>query len=308
MSMNGLMRRRLLAVLAAALAMHPSARAGEIYQATSAYHHIRVVEDGGYRLLCFDDATESRISLQDPWRGHFEYTEYFHMPWLWNTNLSRVLMIGLGGGSAQRAFEHYYPNVTIDTAELDPLVVRIARNYFGFEESERQRVFMEDGRMFLRHSTARYDLIILDAYVQGRYGSSIPQHLATKEFFELARDHLTTNGIFADNVIGTLDNWHAGIVGATYRTLKTVFPQVYLFPAKSSMNVVLQATRATVLPDLNGLRRRAALLAQTGRVTLPGFRERLERIHINPPAGAASSPILTDDYAPVEGLSEAGGP
>jgi len=302
------LNKSLLAVLAAVLAMQPTARGGEIYQATSAYHHIRVVEDGTYRLLCFDDALESRISLLDPWRGHFEYTEYFHMPWLWNTNLSRVLIIGLGGGSAQRAFEHYYPNVKIQTAELDPLVLRIARSYFQFEESERQRVFIEDGRLFLRRSTDKYDLIILDAYVQGRYGSAIPQHLATKEFFELVRDHLTSNGVFADNVIGTLNDWHAGIVGATYRTLKSVFPQVYLFPAKTSMNVVLQATRATVLPDLNGLRRRAALLAQTGRVSLPGFTERLERIQFSPPASAYSSPILTDDYAPVEGLSGTGGP
>jgi spermidine synthase len=297
------MGRRLLAALAATLPMYGSAPAGEIYQVTSAYHHIRVVEEGGYRILCFDDATESRIALQDPWRGHYEYTEYFHMPWLWNTNLGRVLMIGLGGGSAQRAFEHYYPQVTVDTVELDPVVVRVARNYFAFEESERQRVFVEDGRLFLRRSTGRYDLIILDAYVQGRYGSSIPQHLATKEFFELVRNHLTTNGVFADNVIGTLNNWHAGIVGATYRTLKTVFPQVYLFPARTSLNVVLLATKASVLPDLNGLRRRAFLLRQSGRVTLPGFLERLERIHTAPPASTASSPILTDDYAPVEGLS-----
>jgi len=297
------MGRRLLAALAAALPMYGSAPAGEIYQVTSAYHHIRVVEEGGYRIMCFDDALESRIALQDPWRGHYEYTEYFHMPWLWNTNLGRVLMIGLGGGSTQRAFEHYYPQVRVDTVELDPVVVRVARSYFAFEESERQRVFIEDGRLFLRRSTGRYDLIILDAYVQGRYGSSIPQHLATKEFFELVRDHLTTNGVFADNVIGTLNNWHAGIVGATYRTLKTVFPQVYLFPARTSLNVVLQATKASVLPDLNGLRRRAFVLGQSGRVRLPGFLERLERIRTVPPASAASSPILTDDYAPVEGLS-----
>ncbi len=297
-----------MGIVLAALALSLGARAGagEIYQTTSAYHHIRVLDDGDYRLLCFDDATQSRISLQEPWRGHFEYTDYFHMPWLWNTNLHRVLMIGLGAGSAQRAFEHYYPGVTIETAELDPMVLRIAKNYFSFEESERQRVFIEDGRMYLRHSTEKYDLIILDAYVQSRYGSSIPQHLATKEFFELVRGHLSTNGIFVDNVIGTLTAWHASIVGATCRTLKAVFPQVYLFPAKSSMNVVIQATRATVLPDLNGLRQRAALLAQTGRLTLPGFQERLGQIRFRPPASAAQSPILTDDYAPVEGLSESG--
>ena len=113
--------------------------------------------------------------------------------------------------------------------------------------------------MFLRRSTARYDLIVLDAYVSGRYGSSIPQHLATKEFFELVHDHLTTNGVAAYNVIGTVNGWHAGIVGAIYRTLKTVFPQVYLFPARSSQNVVLVATRSATRADLFTLRQRASL-------------------------------------------------
>ena len=36
---------------------------------------------------------------------------------------------------------------------------------------------------------------VLDAYVQHRYGSSIPYQLATEEFFQLASDHLTTNGV-----------------------------------------------------------------------------------------------------------------
>jgi spermidine synthase len=295
------------ALFAAVLLAPPNTRAVEIYQVTSPYHHIRVLEDGPTRTLCFDEATESRVSMQDPWRGHFEYTEYFHMPWLWNTNLSRVLMIGLGGASTQQSFEHYYTNLTIDTVEIDPLVVRVTEDYFGFQPSDRQRVFVEDGRMFLRRSTAKYDLIIIDAYVHGRYGSSIPQHLATKEFFLLVRDHLTTNGIVADNVIGTLGQWHSDIVGALYRTLKAVFPQAYLFPATSSLNVVLLATRAKVLPDINGLRQRADLLVQSRRVTLPTFRERLERLRLTPPASAADSPVLTDDYAPVEGLSAVDG-
>src|SRR5204862_5260858 len=119
------------------------------------------------------------------------YTEYFHQAWLWNTQITGVVMIGLGGGSTQRAFEFYYPNVVIETAEIDPVVVQVAREFFHFKESDRQKVQVSDGRVFLRRSTAKRDLIILDAYVQGRYGSSIPQHLATKEFFELDRDRVT---------------------------------------------------------------------------------------------------------------------
>ena len=216
-------------------------------------------------------------------------------------------MIGLGGGSTQRAFERYYPDVTIQSVEIDPVVVQVAKNYFGFRESERQQVSVADGRMYLRRSQARYDLIILDAYVQGRYGSSIPQHLATKEFFELARDHLNkTNGIVAYNVIGNIHGWRANVVGALYRTLKDGFPQVYAFPAASSQNVVLIATAAGVQADLNGLRRRAALLTQAGRITVPGFLNRLERLQAQPPPSAASSPVLTDDFAPVEGLAGGG--
>ena len=304
--MNPTSRQPLL-FLAAALLLGPALRAETVYEVTSAYHHIRVVDADGLRTMYFDDAPESRMSLQDPLQGHFAYTEYFHMAWLWNTQITNVLMIGLGGGNAQRSFAHYYPGVKVETVEIDPAVVRVARDYFQFKESASQKVQVEDGRVYLRRSRARYDLIILDAYVQGRYGSSIPQHLATREFFNLARDRLTTNGVLAYNVIGTTAGWRADIVGAVWRTLKTVFPQVYLFPAKSSQNVVLIATRSDARTDFPALRRRAKQREQTRPVTLPGFRNRLWGFQAQPPSSAARSPVLTDDYAPVEGLAGAGG-
>jgi spermidine synthase len=289
--------------VAGVLLVGSPARADLVFEVTSTYHHIRVVDEDGLRVMYFDDAPESRMSMQDPLRGHFEYTEYFQMAWLWNTQLTNVLMVGLGAGTSQRAFEHYYPGVTVETVEVDPMVVRVAHDYFNFTESARQKVEQSDGRTFMRRSTARYDLIILDAYVTGRYGSSIPQHLATKEFFELVHDHLTTNGVAAYNVIGNVNGWHAGIVGAIYRTLKTVFPQVYLFPARTSQNVVLVATRSAARANLFTLRQRATWLVQTRRATLPGFRERVEAFQALAPLSAERSPVLTDDYAPVEGLS-----
>jgi spermidine synthase len=297
----------LLFALAAAPLLSAPLLAGTVYELTSAYHHIRVVDANGLRTLCFDDAEETKMSLRDPLKGHFEYTEYFHTPWLWNTQITRVLMIGLGGGSVQRSFQHYYPRLKLETVEIDPAVAQVARTYFYFRESESQKLHLEDGRVYLRRSRAQYDLIILDAYVQGRYGSSIPQHLATREFFELARDHLTTNGVVSYNVIGTMEGSRADIVGAIYRTLKSVFPQVYLYPARSSENVVLVATRTGVKTELPLLRQRAAQLERTRRVTLPGFGQRVERIEGLPPPSAANSPILTDDYAPVEGLAVGGG-
>ncbi len=285
----------------------PAAISRVIFEVTSPYHHIRVLDDGNFRTLCFDDALETSMSIQNPLQGHYEYTDYFHMAWLWNTNISRVLIVGLGGGSAQRAFEHYYPQVTVESVEIDPAVFEVAKDYFDFRESARQKVHVEDGRVYLRRSTARYDLVVLDAYVQGRYGSSLPQHLATQEYFEIVRNHLTTNGIVAYNVIGNLTGWHAEIVGAIYRTLNSVFPQVYVFRCSTSQNVVLIATKARGRADISGLRQRANMLVQAGRISLPGFLDRLANLQSTPPANVTRCPVLTDDYAPVEGLATGGG-
>jgi spermidine synthase len=300
----------LISFATAAIAQRASRGSGSlVYEVTSPYHHIRVIDDAGLRTLFFDSGMETRMSLKNGLEGHFEYVDYFHMPWLWNTQITSVLMIGLGGGSAQRAFQYYYPDVAFHTVEIDPTVVRVAQEFFNVRESENHKIEVSDGRVFLRRSTAHYDVILLDAYVGDRYGSSIPQHLATREFFELARDHLTTNGVVAYNVIGSVNGWHADIIGAIYRTLNAVFPQVYLFPAMTSMNVVLIATRSPIKTNIQGVRWRAAQMAESKQITTPGFRQHAESFQNTPPASAFRSPILTDDFAPVEGLSsESGNP
>lgn len=273
-----------------------------VYETTSAYHHIRVIDHMGLRTLSFDDSRETRMSLANPLSGHFEYTEYFHAPWLWNTNIKAVLMIGLGGGSVQRSYAHYHPDVAVETVEIDPVVFRVAREFFKFEESPRQRVHIEDGRVFLRRSQNDYDVVIVDAYVQSRYGSALPYHLATKEFFELVKGRLTTNGVVAFNCMGTLGGWQADLVGAIYQTMKAVYPRTYLFPARDSLNVVLLSTRTEEEMTAEELRARASKLVRNGRVRLPGFIQRVTTFRSDPPQNFRECPVLIDDYAPVDGL------
>jgi len=280
-----------------------ASRAEVVHELTSSYHHIRVIEEDGIRSLNFDDAVQTRMSIANPLQGHFEYIEYFFTPWLWNPAITNALMLGLGGGSAQRLFQHHAPAVKIDTVEIDSRVVRVARDFFNVQPSDTLRIHIADGRVFLRRSEKRYDAIFADAYVSGRYGCSLPQHLATKEFFKLANDHLTTNGVMVYNVVGTLRGVQADIVGAVYRTMKTVFPQVYLFPARESQNVVLVATKAKHKVNLPSIRWKAGELVRTQRLKLPGFAERVGTFQADPPASFAQNPVLTDDYAPVEGLA-----
>ena len=276
------------------------------YETTSAHHHIKVIDEGGVRTLSFDGSMETRMSLQNPLLGHFEYTEFFHVPFLWNPLMTNVLMIGLGGGSTQRAFGHYYPHITVQSVEIDPAVVRVARQYFQVEETANHVIHVSDGRVFLRRSEQKFGAILMDAYVHTRYGGSIPYHLATKEFFELASKHLTTNGVLAYNVMGRPQTVGADVLGSIYKTLKAVFPNVYQFPARDSLNVVLIATRSPEKFNFNTIHARASGLIQTKRVTMPSFRGRLYAFRVDPPLNLHMCKILTDDFAPLDGLLNTG--
>lgn len=273
-----------------------------IFSSFSVYHHIEVIDEGGVRTLSFNGSMETRMYKEIPLQGHFEYTEYFHMPWLWNTNMKRVLMVGLGGGSTQRSYQHYYTNVLVDTVELDPVVVGVAKNFFHVTETPTHKIHINDGRVFLRRTTNIYDAIIMDAYATTRYGSSIPPHLTTKEFFTLARSHLTTNGVVAYNIIGQVQGWNADFVGALFRTMREVFPQVYLFPSAETQNVVLIATKSPERFEVLRVRQEGAALMRNRQITLPLFSTRLQSFANTPPATASRSPVLTDVRAGVEGL------
>jgi spermidine synthase len=299
--------RSILSLLALALLAQAYAGAPEtIFEKISAHHHIRVYDQDGIRTLSFDGSMETRMSLRNPAEGHFEYTEFFHMPWLWNGLMTNILMVGLGGGSTQRSYAHHYPHITVETVEIDPAVVEVAKAYFHFKESPKQIVHIADGRVYLRRTEKKYGAILMDAYVENRYGSSIPHHLATKEFFALASERLTTNGVLAYNVIGTLQALNPDIVGTIYKTMKTIFPQVYSFPARTSRNVVLIGTKSPDKVNFNILHTRAGSLIYYKRITLPTFRDRLYSFRAEPPQNQQVCKVLTDDFAPVDGLLSVG--
>src|SRR5690606_19206100 len=96
---------------------------------------------------------------------------------------------------------------------------------------------------YLRSHPGPYDWVVLDAY----YSDSIPFHLTTQEFFQEVREALAPGGIVISNVISALAGRDAAFLAALVRTLETVFPQVYLFPAEPAppdvrQNVIVVAT------------------------------------------------------------------
>ena len=184
-------------VLAAGTSVPPDGP-GVVYARDTVYHRISVTDDGDYRYLRLDQYWQSGRDLTAPLRTVFPYTDYLHLATLFAPPLRHVLFVGLGGGTAQSRFFHDYPDAQIDVVEIDPAVVDTARRYFALPSSPRLAVHVQDGRLWIRRTPARYDLIVLDAYLI----DTIPFHLATREFYENAAAHLTPGGVVESNVIG----------------------------------------------------------------------------------------------------------
>ena len=277
--------------------------AATVYEADSLYHHIRVVDDAGKRILRFDNSMESTMSIANPYAGYFEYIDYFFQAFVLNPNVENTLMLGLGGASAPKLMQLYFPQVATDIAEIDPAVFDVAKEYFYFKPSEKTHVFIQDARVFVRKTDNMYDLIIMDAYTSNKYGSYVPFHLATREFFDIVDNHLTADGVFAFNIIGQVYGDRREVVASLYRTLSERFANLYVFPALTSQNVVIIASKdPTRLSKPQWTAAASYLVASGGVGVYPQYTSRANTLSNIVPPEWEEAQLLSDDFAPIDGL------
>lgn len=294
----------LLALLAASLCF-----AKVIYRRDSLYHRIIVEDVDNIRYLRFDASYQSAMDLKDPDRAVFAYTDYLHLCMLFKPDAKKVLFIGLGGATTQKKFHKHYPQMIIHTAEIDPAVKEVAEKFFNFREDERMKVFIEDGRVYLRKTRERYDVIILDAYYGSRYEVTLPFHLVTREFWWLAMSRLTDDGVLVFNLVGRLEGFRSEVTRSILKTMWAVFPELYIFPVEyrkmpwlyDRRNLIVIAPRKPMKLSVKDLKERAEKMVKEGKVKiaeLPTYASELYLKQIS----FKDVPIFTDDYAPIEFL------
>jgi spermidine synthase len=267
-----------------------------VYETGTAYQELQVVDRGDTRTLYLDGQRHSAMDPRDPTRHVFEYTRYFHLPYLMTgdpDDIDRVLFVGGGGFTGPKRFVAEY-DATVDVVEIDPEVVDVAKRYFRVEESERLNVHVGDGRRYLRETDHTYDLIVLDAYKKDK----VPFQLTTVEFVELAKSRLSEDGILFANLISAPSGPASAFYRAEYRTVDRVFPTVYGFRtsgATTIQNVELVATRSDRRLS------EAELLARNERREI-GIDLREAIRGYMPPPETDDVPVLRDDRAPVGSL------
>ena len=269
----------------------------------SQYHRIAVVEDDTSRYLRFDSSFQSGMYKDDPYRTRFGYSDYLQLPLAYRAETESILYLGLGGGSAPKRTWRDFPGVRIDAVELDPEVVDVAYEYFELPRDPRLRVEVQDGRRFLATNDGPWDVIVVDAF----YSDSIPFHMATREFLELARSRLAPGGLVVANIIGAVRGPDSRLFRSMLRTYRAVFPTVTIHPVLDAGGHDLQAIRNIIVvagdgaaPSKEFLQERWAEL----RKESPGAPDLADAIagRVDEAVSTQDVPVLTDDYAPTDAL------
>lgn len=223
---------------------------------TSRFSRIVVRQTGAIRTLLFvrDDgheATQSRMDVHQPARLVVPYTRSMFASHLFVPAPRKVLIVGLGGGSMVRFLRRHDPEVEVEAIDIDPVVVDIARRWFGTRDDARAKLLVADGFDFLATTPARYDVIYMDAFLKPSMitdETGVPLRLKTVAFFRQLQERLAPGGVVVFNV-----NEHDA-VDDDLSALREAFGQTYVLrvpPATGNLVVVgtparERAARATL--------------------------------------------------------------
>lgn len=281
------------------LIFSPSTTAKEIHKERSIYRNVVIVEEGDLRCMRFETrrkkiANQACIDLNDPERLVFEYSHGIMAGYALNPNPKRILILGLGGGVISKFMHDISPQAEIISVDIDPVVVKLATQYFGYTENAQVKTEIKDGRVYVKRAilnNEKFDWIILDAF----NGDYIPEHLMTREFLQEVKSLLNPNGIIAANTFSGSELFHYESV-----TYQKVFNDLLIFQAPTKGNRVIfgcNCTEFKVFPAADDQLRKS----------LSGYQINVDRIWDNISNEVnwdESSDFLTDQYSPANLLKQ----
>lgn len=111
----------------------------------------------------------------------------------------RVLLLGLGGGSAARIVRAIAPRARITGVEIDPDVVKLARRWFDLDALGVETV-VADAREYIARTRSRYDIVLEDCFIGSENELRKPEGIPEPAFSRIAR-RLRPGGVLVSNAL-----------------------------------------------------------------------------------------------------------
>ncbi len=102
---------------------------------------------------------------------------------LFPTDKVRILLVGLGGGGLAMYLTQHIRRAHVDVVEIDPTMAKVAREDFGFQDSDRLNLIIADGLEYIRTFNGDgYHLVMFDVDSKD---SSVGMSCPPRQFVEL---------------------------------------------------------------------------------------------------------------------------
>ncbi|KAB0343461.1 hypothetical protein FD754_020387 [Muntiacus muntjak] len=168
-----------------------------------------------------------------------------------------LLVVGLGGGSLPLFIHDHFPKSCIHAVEIDPSMLEVATQWFGFCQSDRMKVHIADGLDFItslaeEEAQPHYDVIMFDVDSKDpTLGMSCPPPAFVAQLFlQKVKSILTPEGVFILNLVCR----DLGLKDSVLAGLKAVFPLLYVRRIEGEVNEILfcqlHSERKLATPEL----------------------------------------------------------
>lgn len=272
---------------------------GILLEQESAYNYILVQQINEYNILRLNEG-QGIHSISHPtqldFNGYWEQVisaPFFNQAPVDISEISRIAILGLAGGTSANQAKLAFPKATIDGFEIDKKIVQAGFDFFGLDKND-INVFIEDARWGISRSDHKYQVINIDVYTP----PYIPWHLTTREFFKEAYDHLSEDGVLVMNVARIYEE--RGLLNSLFSTVDSVFTSTYVIDIPNTFNSIIFATKSpTSESNLIDNYMAFASHADTHPLILSALETAILNIQPQPKAGL----IFTDDKAPVEWIT-----
>ena len=159
---------------------------------------------------------------------HVEETVHYAM--VQRPDAREVLLVSGGfSGTAKEILK--YGVTAVDYAELDPLVLKFGAKFLSENLADRRiRIINSDGRLFIKQTAGKYDVIIVDV---SNPSTAQLNRFYTAEFFAEGKATLAKDGVLSFS-LGHYENYVspelARMLGSASQALKKSFQNVRMIP------------------------------------------------------------------------------
>lgn len=262
------------------------------YEGESIYNYLQVKEDDENVILSTNVlfGVQSILKKNQALTGMY-YDYAMAAPYMAGVHEKEdlnMLILGMGTGTYATQCERYFDNLSIEGVEIDEKITNLAEEYFELPEDVTVTTY--DGRAYLNAVDEKYDVIMVDAYQD----ITIPFQMASIEFFNLVKDHLTDDGVMVVNMNmrgsreGNMNQYLAD-------TISQVFDTIYTADVDNSTNRELFASNAD---DIQAVMAKNLGLDQDENVV-----QLMDKVTDQMTEYVPGEYLMTDDKAPVELLS-----